>query len=76
MCSLSFQIIDDLLNLARAEYVDYTLALDVVQYLETETHYIPWLTAITNFNILARRLSVDNMVDYKVYMMAIIALIA
>lgn len=63
---LTVQIVDDVLNLARADYVNYTLALGVVQYLENETNYIPWLAALNNLNFVSTRLSAENLTLYQV----------
>lgn len=42
------QLIDDAMNLARAEILDYTTALEVTKYLNHERDYVPWKTAINN----------------------------
>lgn len=42
------QLIDDAMNLARADFLDYTVALDVTKYLKHEREYVPWKTAISN----------------------------
>lgn len=42
------QLIDDAMNLARADLLDYTVALDVTRYLSHERDYVPWKTAINN----------------------------
>lgn len=42
------QIIDDAFNLARAKYVDVTLALNTTQFLSQETEYMPWQAALNN----------------------------
>lgn len=42
------QLIDDSMNLARADFLDYTVALDVTKYLKHERDYVPWKTAISN----------------------------
>lgn len=36
------QIIDDLFNLARANYVEYELLMSASKYLEQETNHLPW----------------------------------
>ncbi|XP_014203834.1 aminopeptidase N [Copidosoma floridanum] len=36
------QLVDDALNLARAEQLEYATALDVASYLVNETEYLPW----------------------------------
>ncbi|XP_054128757.1 aminopeptidase N [Melozone crissalis] len=42
------QIIDDAFNLARAKYVNVTLALNTTRFLSKETEYMPWQAALTN----------------------------
>lgn len=42
------QIVDDLFNLARGGVVEYSKAIDIIRYIKTEKHYIPWLSAINN----------------------------
>lgn len=42
------QLIDDAMNLARADILDYATALDVTKYLNHERDYVPWKTAINN----------------------------
>ncbi|EDV93346.1 membrane alanyl aminopeptidase [Drosophila grimshawi] len=54
------QIVDDLLNLARAGHIHYDLTLKVIEYLETEVNYIPWTSAFNGFNFLAIRLGTDT----------------
>lgn len=46
------QIIDDSLNLARAGLLKYDIALNLTKYLEHETDYIPWKTAIHCLNYI------------------------
>nr|XP_053651337.1 aminopeptidase N-like isoform X1 [Cherax quadricarinatus] len=46
------QIIDDAMNLARADQVAYDTALEVYNYLGQETEYVPWATAINNLAYL------------------------
>lgn len=54
------QIVDDLLNLARAGEIHYNLTLSVLEYLETETNYLPWTSAFNGFNWLTIRLGTDT----------------
>ncbi|XP_065372514.1 membrane alanyl aminopeptidase [Calliphora vicina] len=54
------QIVDDLLNLARAGEIEYSLAFDVLEYLETETNYLPWTAAFNGFSYLSIRLGTDT----------------
>lgn len=63
------QIVDDILNLARADYIDYYQALNVVQYMEKEDNYLPWTAALQNLNYIARRLSNDELVKFKKYIL-------
>lgn len=46
------QIIDDVLNLARAGQVSYDTALSVNAYLGKEVEYVPWDTALNNLGYL------------------------
>ncbi|NWV33505.1 AMPN Aminopeptidase, partial [Grantiella picta] len=42
------QIIDDAFNLARAKYINVTLALSTTRFLSGETEYMPWQAALSN----------------------------
>ncbi|NWV74747.1 AMPN Aminopeptidase, partial [Dasyornis broadbenti] len=42
------QIIDDAFNLARAKYINVTLALSTTRFLSLETEYMPWQAALSN----------------------------
>ncbi|XP_061783528.1 aminopeptidase N-like [Nerophis lumbriciformis] len=42
------QLIDDVFNLARANRVDVTMALNFTGFLRNETDYIPWQSAVWN----------------------------
>ncbi|XP_075015741.1 aminopeptidase N [Calonectris borealis] len=44
------QIIDDAFNLARAKYVNVTLALSTTRFLSRETAYMPWQAALNNLH--------------------------
>ena len=50
-------IVDDLLNLARADYVDYETALRGIQYLKRETNYLPFKSAFNALDYLIRKFS-------------------
>lgn len=54
------QIVDDVFNLARAGLVSYTRALNIVAYLEYETEYYPWYSALTALTFLNRRIGKDE----------------
>lgn len=49
------QIVDDLIHLARAGYVDYETTLNGLQYLTQETNYLPFRAAFTSLVYLNRR---------------------
>uniref|UniRef100_A0A336KRZ8 Aminopeptidase N n=2 Tax=Culicoides sonorensis TaxID=179676 RepID=A0A336KRZ8_CULSO len=59
------QLIDDALNLARAGYLDYRIALDVTKYLEHEDEYVPWKAAISALNFIDSMLI--KSVDYSLF---------
>ncbi|KAF5907632.1 aminopeptidase N-like, partial [Clarias magur] len=44
------QLIDDSFNLARAKYINVTLALSTTKYLINETEYVPWEAALNNLD--------------------------
>lgn len=50
------QLIDDSINLARANLLDIDIALDILYYLQRETDFIPWSTAANAFTLLERML--------------------
>ncbi|XP_055523953.1 membrane alanyl aminopeptidase [Wyeomyia smithii] len=54
------QIVDDLFNLARAGEVKYESALDILDYLQDETEYPPWLSAVNGLTILSRRIHPED----------------
>ncbi|GJQ73766.1 hypothetical protein Trydic_g18707 [Trypoxylus dichotomus] len=59
------QIVDDILNLARADIIDYSIALDVTSFLQNETSYYPWYAAFNAFAFLRRRLDISTTVGEK-----------
>lgn len=54
------QIVDDLLNFARADILKYDKALEVLEYLESETNYLPWTSAFNGFSYINIRLGSDT----------------
>ncbi|XP_063887388.1 aminopeptidase N-like [Scylla paramamosain] len=42
------QLIDDALNLAQAGQLSYSLPMELIAYLKSETSYTPWATALNN----------------------------
>ncbi|CAK9804067.1 Aminopeptidase N [Anthophora plagiata] len=62
------QLIDDSLNLARANRLNYTVALSLSLYLENEVDYIPWQAAFRNLNFLHNMLRTSDRYDlFKLY---------
>ncbi|XP_059611054.1 aminopeptidase Ey isoform X2 [Phlebotomus argentipes] len=57
------QLIDDALNLARGGYLSYVTALEVTRYLQQETDYVPWKTAINGLNFLDSMLQKTGQFD-------------
>ncbi|XP_012252261.2 uncharacterized protein LOC105683883 [Athalia rosae] len=68
------QIIDDILNLARADYVSYETALAATKYLKQEKNYIPWKSLFTGLDYISRRL-LGNTHLQKLYEHHILSLI-
>uniref|UniRef100_A0A1L8E2T9 Aminopeptidase n=1 Tax=Nyssomyia neivai TaxID=330878 RepID=A0A1L8E2T9_9DIPT len=54
------QIVDDLLNLAKAGYVPYGTTFQMLDYLKSERNYIPWLSAFNGLNHIRRRITDSN----------------
>ncbi|GAB0097812.1 Aminopeptidase [Sergentomyia squamirostris] len=57
------QLIDDALNLARGGYLGYATALEVTRYLEKETDYVPWKTAVNGLNFIDAMLQKTGQYD-------------
>ncbi|XP_039453704.1 aminopeptidase N-like [Culex pipiens pallens] len=57
------QLIDDALDFSWAGLQDYSIAFSILDYLPTETEYIPWKAALTNLNSLDRVLSTTDHYD-------------
>lgn len=55
-----------MLNLARADYIDYNLVLSILQYLENEENHIPWASAYNNLAYITRRLTGEDLKHLKV----------
>lgn len=48
------QIVDDALNLARANEITYDLSFRIVSYLKNEHEYYPWYSALSGLDYLTR----------------------
>ncbi|GAB0097810.1 Aminopeptidase [Sergentomyia squamirostris] len=62
------QIVDDLMNLAKAGYVPYGTTFDALKYLQNEQNYIPWLAAFNGLNHFRRRLPENRKELFGKYM--------
>ncbi|KAG7211600.1 hypothetical protein KM043_010856 [Ampulex compressa] len=66
-------LIDDSMNLARADRIDYEIALSATQYLRNETDYIPWRAFFNNMAYLYLQFQGKDIFNsYKRYMTALI----
>ena len=54
------RLIDDVMNLARADHASYELALDLLLYLKQEDEFMPWETAITTLSFLHSRMEASR----------------
>lgn len=62
-------LIDDLLNLGRAGYVDYPTVLSATQYLSKETNYIPWRAFFNGLTYLHKQF--EEKEGYKAFVVCI-----
>lgn len=46
------QLIDDAFNLARADYLSYSILFNLTRYLRNESEYIPWKSAANGIKFL------------------------
>jgi len=49
-------LIHDSFILANANYLPYSISLNMTKYLSLEHHYVPWHVAATNLQILSEHL--------------------
>ncbi|XP_015604734.1 uncharacterized protein LOC107272255 [Cephus cinctus] len=67
------QIIDDVLNLARGGYIDYSIALDATKYLRRETNYYSWKALFNGFDYLTQHFRGQSVwVLYQTHLLSII----
>ena len=61
------QLLDDSFNLALANAVSYTSALDLTMYLKNEIEYVPWRSVLTELDYIDVMLSQSpEFADWKV----------
>ncbi|XP_077524917.1 aminopeptidase N-like isoform X2 [Amblyomma americanum] len=67
------QLLDDVLDLARAGVVDYGLALDATQYLSKEESYIAWNPTASNLGFISRMLETTEVYGkWKKYLLSLV----
>lgn len=49
-------LLNDAFSLAEATQLSYDIALDLTQYLEKETEYVPWSVAVSKLSVIRRLL--------------------
>lgn len=54
------QIIDDLFNLARANYTEYELLMEASTYLKQETNHLPWKAFFNGLSFIYERFEQQN----------------
>ena len=60
------QIIDDVLNIARAGLLKYEVALEVTSYLKNEKDYLPWAAALSGIEYLDEMLKDIANITYEI----------
>lgn len=59
------QVLDDAFHLARAGYINYTVALDLTKYMiDTEKNILPWYAVLSNLQLLYIGLQNSNKFGY------------
>jgi len=62
-------LIDDLMNLGRADYISYATVISATMYLKWENNYLPWRAFYNNLPYLSNRFRGRHIEDlYKVRM--------
>ncbi|XP_017873372.1 PREDICTED: membrane alanyl aminopeptidase [Drosophila arizonae] len=64
-------IIDDLFNLALIGLNNYAEVFEFMEYMSTETEYIPWYAAYVGMDKVAMRLTPDQLPNFKKYLIDI-----
>ena len=63
------QLLDDAFNLALANAVSYTTALDLTAYLKNEREYVPWRSVLTELDYIDVMLrQAPEFADWKVFL--------
>ncbi|KAH8311141.1 hypothetical protein KR044_004564, partial [Drosophila immigrans] len=69
------QIIDDLFNFAHSGIIDYADVFEFLEYLRTETEYIPWYAAYHGMERIVRRLSPQQLPHFEKYLRNITSIV-
>ncbi|KAH8298714.1 hypothetical protein KR018_007892 [Drosophila ironensis] len=62
------QIIDDFFNFARVGYLDYADVFAFLEYLSWEMDYVPWYAFFENLQLVAKRLTREQLTDFRNYL--------
>lgn len=60
------QLIDDAFELARANYLNYSVAFDLLAYIAEEESLSPWMTALNKINYVLRRVGYASTLGLKI----------
>ena len=67
------QILNDALNLAKSDHLDYETALGLTEYLSNEVEYIPWSAALTGLSYINKMMKrTPAYGDFKRYMLNLV----
>ena len=53
-------LIDDAFNLARAGYIDYTIPLNLIKFLDKELNHLPWESAYNGIGYISDMLQTGS----------------
>uniref|UniRef100_A0A336LYD8 Aminopeptidase N n=1 Tax=Culicoides sonorensis TaxID=179676 RepID=A0A336LYD8_CULSO len=68
------QIVDDVLNLARGEYVNYEICFRILEYLEHETDFLPWSSANNGLGYINRLMTgSENYANFQRFISKIVS---
>lgn len=65
------QIVDDLFALGRTGYLTYDFVFDILEYLQSETEYIPWKPAFNGLKFIENKLDLEHQEFFKKFIISI-----
>lgn len=65
------QIVDDLFALGKTGHLQYDFVLNILEYLKTETAYIPWKPAFTGLKNIETRLGLENRESFQKFLISL-----